>query len=490
VVNIITTTPTEPFEADGTVEGGSRDTADVRAGAGGASDKLIWRMAGRYYRTDGISSFVNGPEKDGYRNTGFSGRLKYSFTDAVSIEARSIYSRGRNQFDGFPAPAFTFADTREYGITKELIAYGGLNVDLMDGRFKNRFAFGYTDTNRDNLNPDQRNTTVTFDAAGENKRLEYQGSFAISDNWNAVFGAENEDSSLRTASPTEFTPNPVPLDSNIEITSVYAQINGEIVKGLTLTGGLRHDDHDTFGNNTLGQAAVAWAFNDGNTTLRASFGQGFKAPTLFHLYSNFGNTLLQPEDADSWDAGIEQRFADGSVVLSAIYFGRKTKNQIDFVSCTSPNPLCTPGKTGVYDNISRAKADGVELAASVSLDALTLQANYTLTNTENTSPGNANRGRKLPRRPKNAANFWADYEWAFGLSTGFGVRYVGQTFDNAANSFVLEDYALVEVRASYPVNDNVEIYGRIENLFDQAYATTRNYSTEGRGAFAGIRTKF
>ena len=52
-------------------------------------------------------------------------------------------------------------------------------------------------------------------------------------------------------------------------------------EGLTLTGGIRHDSHDTFGQHTLGQASAAWALNDGATIVRASFGQGFKAPTLY-----------------------------------------------------------------------------------------------------------------------------------------------------------------------------------------------------------------
>ena len=70
------------------------------------------------------------------------------------------------------------------------------------------------------------------------------------------------------------------------------------------------------------------------------------------------------------------------------------------------------------------------------------------------------------------------------------MRYVGDSFDNAANSFVLEDYVVVDLRASWPINGTVELYGRVENVFDKSYATTRNYGSPGRGAFAGVRAKF
>ena len=224
--------------------------------------------------------------------------------------------------------------------------------------------------------------------------------------------------------------------------------------------------------------------------MRASFGQGFKAPTLYQLYSIYGNTALNPEEADSWDAGVEHHLFDNMLTLSATGFYRKTLNQIDFVSCPSANPFCKVGVSGVYDNGARSRAKGVELAASAEVGALTVQGNYTLTDTQNTSPGNANRGKDLQRRPKHAANLSATYNWPFDVSTGVTVKYVGDAFDNAANSFVLQDYTLVDLRAGWQINETVEVYGRIENLFNEVYATTRNYGTARRGVFVGVRASF
>ncbi|MBY0509095.1 MAG: TonB-dependent receptor [Rhodospirillaceae bacterium] len=492
VVNVVTAAPKKPFEASAEGEGGSRATGYGKLAAGGVDGKLMWRLGGDYYTTDGISAFVNGRERDNYQRVGATGRLRYDVTDAVSVDLRGMFSRGHSHIDSSPAPLFVLTDTLEFGIVKEYVGYGGVNFSLFNGQLKNRVAYTYTDTGRDNFNPDQAVTTRTFDARGKNKRFEYQGSYSFVEGWDATFGAEHEKSTFSSASPTPTAPNPVPAVANVSITSGYAQLQADVIRNLTITGGVRIDSHETFGSHALGQAAVAYNLNDGDTVLRASWGQGFKAPTLFNLYSDFGNTALKPESANSYDAGIEQHLFGDLLTLSATGFYRKAKDQIDFFSCfgVTGNPLCPPGKSGIYVNTGSTRARGVELQGSVDIDQFTVTANYTYTDTELTSAGNVNRGKTLTRRPKHQANLSASYQWPFDVATGFSVRYVGDTFDNAANTFVLQDYTLVDLRASWQVVENVELYGRIENVFNERYATIRNYGTPGRGAFAGARFKF
>lgn len=492
VVNIVTADPTRPFEGEASLEGGSMGTAYGRAAIGGVADRLVWRLAASQYATDGVSAFAQGQEKDGYRNTGLSGRANLKLTDTVSLDLRGVWSRGRNQFDGFPPPLYQFADDAEYGITKDLTAYAGLNFDLLEGRLRNRVAYGYTRTDLRYFDPTQAVTTVTFDARGENRTWEYQGIFQASDAWTATLGAAREESTMRAASPSSFDPHPTPGRGQAAIDSLYGQANGEIAKGLTLTLGLRHDRHDTFGDHSLGQVAAAWSLNDGATVLRASFGQGFKAPSLYQLFSEFGNTTLKPESADSWDASVTQRFASGRSMVQAAWFQRATDNQIDFFSCLSPStPLCAVGggRFGYYANIAQTKAHGIELVGQAHLAGLDLDGNYTWTHTENDAAG-PNRGRDLARRPGRQANLTAGHAWASGLSASATVSYVGESFDDAANSVRLKAYALVGLRVSYPVTPSTEVYGRVENALDETYQTVGSYGHLGRGAYLGVRARF
>jgi vitamin B12 transporter len=70
------------------------------------------------------------------------------------------------------------------------------------------------------------------------------------------------------------------------------------------------------------------------------------------------------------------------------------------------------------------------------------------------------------------------------------VRYAGDSYDDAAHTHLLKSYALVDLRASYPLADALEAYGRLENLFNKRYETAYQYGTLGFGAYAGLRAHF
>lgn len=488
VVNIVTADPTVPFTSSVEAEAGARKTGYLRAAAGGATDKVTWRLAGGYYTTDGFSAYKTGAEKDGYQNTGVSGRVRIALAPSVSAEVRSVYSKGKNDFDTFNG------DSAEFGRTEELVVYTGLNFALLDGRWNNRLAYAYTDTDRQNLNPARPTGPITFDAAGKNKRVEYQGVFAISDIVTATFGAETEKARMRSRSPTAATQNAPFRTGRVGVDGLYAQLQVEPVQGLTLTGGLRYEDHDTYGNHTLGQLAAAWTPNAGDTVVRASFGQGFRAPGLYELYSEYGNTNLSPEDFDSWDAGVEHRLFGGKARVSATWFHRKADNEIRFFSCAfgSTTAVCNPGgvfRFGYYDNIQKTKAQGLELIGEVKpVEGLTITGNYTYTDAESNS--GATKGKQLARRPKTLGNLSATYRWPVGLSTTVAARRVGKTYNNETNTQAVKGYTLVDLRASYPINETLEVFGRVENAFDKDYQTILNYGAPGRGAFVGLRARF
>ena len=495
VVNIVTASAEKALEASFDIEAGSRQTVSARAAVGGKTGPLSWRIGGQRFTTDGISSHARafgGVERDGYRNHNVSGRAELALSDHFSVEARGTYASGRVQFDGFNA------DSADYGLNKELVGYAGVNVDLADGRFRNRIAYGHTDTNRDNFNP-TRARPRSFEADGRNKRWEYQGSFAFSDRISAVFGVENERSDFRSRSPAASLSTPLPAFARgeAELTSAYGQLSVEPVAGLTLNGGVRYDDHDRYGGQTLFAAGGVWQLPTG-TVLRASYGEGFKAPSLYQLFSEYGNVALDPEAADGWEAGVEQSLFASKLVIGASWFDRTTTNQIIYNSCsgTATNPLCfVPGdpatrRFGYYSNVARSKVHGVEAAAALTLGGLVLDGNYSWIVAEDRSPGTANFGKWLPRRPRQTANASVSYAFDFGLGIGAAMRWSGKSFDNASNATRLDDYTLVDLRAEYALSDAVKLFARAENLFDEQYMTAFRYGSLGRSVYAGIRGRF
>jgi len=496
VVNIVTASPEKALEGSFDLEAGSRQTVSARAAVGGRTGPLRWRIGGQRFTTDGISSHAKafgGTERDGYRNSSVSGRAELALGDNVSVEVRGYYASGRVEFDGFNT------DSNDYGLNKEFVGYAGLNFDLANGRFRNRVAFAYTDTNRDNFNPD-RARPRSFEADGQNKRWEYQGSFDFTDRITAIFGVENERSDFRSRSPSASLASPLPafVRGKAELTSAYGQLSIEPLDGLTLNSGVRYDDHDRYGGQTLFAAGGVWRLATG-TVLRASYGEGYKAPSLYQLFSEYGNVGLDPEEAHGWEAGIEQHLFDRKLVVGATWFDRSTTNQIIFNSCSSPStdPLCTvpdsspaTSRFGYYLNVARSDAHGVEAAAALTLGGLTLDGNYSWIVAEDRSEGTANFGNWLPRRPRNTANASASYGFGFGLELGAAVRWSGKSYDNASNATRLDDYTLVDLRAEYALSDAVKLFARAENIFDEQYMTAFRYGSLGRSIYAGIRGRF
>jgi vitamin B12 transporter len=498
VVNIITADATRPFEGDAQIEGGSYGTAYAKGAIGGKEDKFDWRIGAYYDTTDGVSAFdkaYGGKEDDGFNTAGVSARFRYDLTKDLQFDERAYYTASRTEFDGYDTPTFNFGDDAEFGRVQQVVDYTGLNLSLFDGRLKNRLAFEYNGLDRREEDPAQPETKFTFLAQGRATTVEYEGGYAIAPGYAAVFGAQSERSTIDARSPYYvLNYGDLPTKAAVTVNSGYGQITGEVLSGLTLTGGVRYDSHSTFGDHVTGQASAAWKLNGGNTVLRASFGQGFKAPSLYELYSEYGNTALRPEEANGWDAGVEQHLFDGRVVVQATYFGRTTRNLIDFVSCYG---IATGGCAahqlfaGYYDNVARAEAQGLELQGAWQVTKrLHLTANYTFDDTEDRSPGSPTEGLQLARRPKNTANLTAGYLWPVKLQTDLAVRYAGQSYDDDAHSILLKSYTLIDLRASYPLREHLELYGRIENLADKHYETTYPYGTLGRAAHCGGRGGF
>ena len=496
VVNVVTPLPERPFEGSLDLEGGSRDTLSARGAVGGRSGPLAWRVGAQSFYTNGISVIspdFGGREEDGYRNQTATGRAVLDLSSSISAEVRGYFAHGRTDLDS------TTVDTAEYALNREFVGYAGLNIALFDGRLRNRVAIGYTDTDRDNHNP-ARERPQTFDGAGKNRRLEYQGTLAITRGVDAVFGAENEVSRFRSVSPPAnlATSVPEPARGRAEISSVYAQINAAIVDGLTLIGGVRHDDHNRFGNRTLFAGGVVWALPTG-TIVRASYSEGFKAPTLYQLFSEYGNQALAPEQATGWEAGAEQRFLDGQAAIGATYFERRSTDLIVFSSCTSmtANPLClvpdstTQRRSGFYQNVSRAFASGIEAAGRLALGSrLKLDGNYSWIVSEDRSPGSATNGLQLARRPRHAWNVSAAYAFPSGPTLGSAVRWSGEAFDNASHTIRFAPYTLVDLRAEMPLSNELRLFVRGENVFDKRYMTAYRYGTLGRSIYAGLRGRF
>lgn len=479
VVHFISRDASDNRQIRARAEYGSRDSVLASGGVSGTFGPLALSTGVTYVRTDGISAFDAGTEADGFESIGGQLSARLTLSDALSIDLRGLYADSTAAYDGYPAPNYSYADAPLFGDRTDYLGYAGVNFSLLDGAFTNRVGVAATRIDRTDEDRSGATPFVTFDATGKTTRVEYQGGFdaGIAQ---FTFGAEREESRYRTEGYGTVE------TAKASVNSGYAQVALTPATGLTVTGGVRHDDHKAFGGHTVFAGSMAYTPNNGDTVIRASFGEGFKAPSLFQLYSEYGNAALNPETSQSWDAGVTHRFLGGAAEVSATYFHRDSKNLIAYVGCfLNPAPICVGRPNGTYDNIAKASAKGVEIGLTLRpTDGFTVAANYTHTDARDEVSGN-----RLARRPADVVNLNADYALPFGLSLGVGVQMSGDRFDNASNTRRLDGYVLTDVRASFPVTDSIELYGRVENVFDVDYETVYQNGQAGRGVFGGVRVK-
>ncbi len=474
VVNIVTAPTPSNFGGNVRAEYGYKNSKQLVGQIGGTSGKVSASLGGGYFDDDGISAFSGGTERDGYRQYAANGRVGLELSDNISLDLRGYYADSRSHYDGYQS-TFPYAqiDTAEYSKTRELFGYAGLNAQ--SGSLKNRLSVTISNINRDYFDP-AFGTATAFIGRGRTERFEYQGDWEFSDSMRTVFGVEHENSRYGDDFDRFST----------QVTIGYAQLIVKPSDRLTLTGGARIDDHKSYGSKATFSANAAWRPLDG-TTIRVSFGQGFKAPTLFQLFSFYGNITLKPETADSFDAGIEQSLLDDRLKLGVTLFHRDTNDQVDFASCFgSTAPRCITQPDGYYDNIARTRAHGVEAFIEMRpTETLTASLNYSLINAKNRSTG-----APLIRRPQHSVNGAIDWNARDWLKLGASVQMVSDSVDGFGGGILLDGYTLVGLRAAVPIGGRFELYGRIENLFDARYTVVSGYGTLGRGAHIGVRAKF
>ncbi|KLI63575.1 TonB-dependent receptor plug domain-containing protein [Aurantiacibacter marinus] len=446
------------------------DDSFTGAASGGIADADTGFLgaSASYSRTDGFSAAAGGTEPDGFEQWVLEGHGRYYFSPVFEVFARIRQAEGSLGIDGTPAPDFILADTDDVQDTSQTFGSAGAVYDT--GPLFVQASYSFADTSRDNLDG---SGAQTFTSEGQSDRLTLRGEWRPIGPLIVNFGAENEWTSYETLFDT---------GDNTRIFGAYLQAGIEW-RGISGHIGARVDDHTDFGSETSFGADLSYEVAE-NWRLRASIGEGFKAPSLFQLLSDFGNTALTPEESTSMDIGVAYGDRSQALYGSVTAFRRTTQDQIAFIGCFGvTDPICDNRQFGTYDNIARTRASGVEVeAGALVADSLRLQAAYAFTDTENRDTGN-----ELARRPRHAATFTAEWSPLDVLSLGADLRIVSDAFDDAGNFTQLDAYEVMTLRAAFDVTEQIQLFGRVENIWDEDYQTVAGYATRGRAVFVGAR---
>ena len=442
-------------------EYGANQSLDAEAGIGIAGYSYKLNLDGGFARSDGISAFSAGTEPDAFRQWHIGARGKFDLTGDLKLVAAGRYADSKIDFDGFPPPLYSFADTPEYQTTKQGsgrvgFEYSGNSLNLASG-------VAMSDTRRAYYDPTY-GSAPNFNTEGRAVHANLTGRADLAQHWTLDFGGDADWSRFSTT----FDPR-----QSARIIGAHALL-GYHGDRLNVTAGARIDDHDRFGSRTTLGANASFDIGRG-WRLRGSWGEGFKAPTLSQLYGYGHNDKLKPETSEGFDAGLEYGQRNGAGHFAVTLFRRDSSNLIDYRSPTG------------YFNIDRSRAEGIELEGGVALDdRLRVQASYSYLKATDRSTG-----KLLARRPSQLASASLDWRTPLhDLTLGADLRLVGDSFDDRGNFTSLDGYGLLTLRASVPLGEHLELYGRVENVTDAKYQTVAGYGTYGRSAYGGVRVKW
>jgi len=481
VVNIITKRGVDGLQ--GSVEGAVGTDGHRAAGlslSGGSSlgDFSLGYSAIGMDRMSVAAKDAGNSEEDGWRNQSLSGRIGMKFLENGQADLSLRFMDDTTELDGgFGAPVDDLNRERnrqffsgKLALAKPVTEWYTQSVSIGFARDRLR---GEDDDDADNV----------YEITSESRAFSAKADFTPFDHDTLSVSYDLEQQSGRNPSRD--------LDQDLDIHSILVQNHLILGDVYTLTLGARYDDHETFGDETTYRIAGSIRCPRVKTRMHASFGTGFRAPTLNDLYwpviaypaawgggGERGNTALKPETSKGFDVGVEQPLYGDRIVADVTYFDSKVEDLIgwavDAAGWWEPS------------NVEEAEIKGVEVTLALHpLDDLTVSLGYTYTDHQDATTGN-----DLPRRPRHQGSLAADYRLFDTTSVNLAVIRVGKRYDDAANANELDSYTRVDLAVVHDMADHVKVFARVENLLDEEYEEARGFGVPGRYAYAGMKMTF
>ena len=485
VINIVTKKGDGPPHFTGMLEGGSFDTFNQSASASGSISRFNYSFNVAHFLVDDtpvtpLDLLPPGRKRinDSYENTTLSTKLGADLTDTFGLDVVARYIDSTLFFTGDDFSVFPSVPAAKQSEqdAEQVFTRGQAHLALFGGAFKNTFGLGYTNYRTEIQAPDTGFGLPPPNINhGDRIKFDWQGIITISDSHTLLLGVEDRNDRLLQS----------PISAENGDVAGFGELQSQIVHNLFAAASVRWDEDERFGGKATWRIAPAYIVPVIGTKLKASYGTGFKAPSLTQLFVSFpafnffANPNLQPEESKGYDFGFEQPLWQDRVRFGVTYFHN------DITDLIVPNATFTS-----LENIGRATTDGAEVFASLSIaQRFKVRGDYTYTDaTDDTT------GLELLRRPKHRASLNAGWLPIDRLSLSATLVYVGSQVDGNRSFFIqrlnTDPYFVVNVAAEYDLGKGVTLFARADNLFDRRYEDPTGFQRPGFGFFAGVRISF
>mgnify|MGYP001799617935 CR=1 FL=1 len=464
------------------LEGGTNNTINGSARYGASGNSWDAALSAAVVTTNGEPNARGGVRDIGRDSYTLSGKGSVEVAPDFTLRAvgRYVYTEGQSndQDFGFGSPTAGFVvDSPGVGFENEAVSgLLGANFVTAGSNWVHDLSIQFTDAERQNFS----GAAVTSDARSDRFKGSYISSYNFDDTGHSLtFAADYELEGFSNAATFNFRNEA----ENVGFVGEYRYAS----ERFDFSAALRHDINDLFQDATTFRVGAGFDATD-TTRLRAAVGTGIKNPTLNELFGFFdgvfiGNVDLQPEESTSWEIGVDQSFADGDVTVSLTYYNAELENEIFTDFGGPPLFIATP-----LNRDTESTREGVEVSLFANFGSgFTFNGAYSFLDSEEN-------GAEEVRRPESTGS--AVLNWSAPedkASVNLAVRYNGEATDTNFGTFMpvtLEAYTLVNLNARVKLSNGLNLFGRIENLFDDDYEQVFSFVAPGTNAVFGFEARF
>ncbi|HQT66858.1 MAG: ligand-gated channel protein [Rhodospirillales bacterium 20-60-12] len=508
VINLITRQGSDKPRVDVSLAGGFPAQGQGSVTLSGQSGKFDYALTGSVDEQAGFDqvarriSAYNG-QRDPYRNRLASVNLGYTPFAGTRL---SLLIRARKTDAAFPDLGYPiYDDPNEYGYDSNLFARAGIASTLFSGRLTTELFAARVQ--------DDRLYTNLLDAADPNQTSEngrYHG-YRTDIQWNntlhlpdagpaqfsaLLFGVEHiDDRAKQLLDLVSFGSLYLStLDASQSETAGHIGLQSTLFDHLTLTGALRDDHVSSFGSALTYRIGAVLAVPAIDAHLKAAYGTGFHAPSLYDLYGidNFGyvgNPALRAERSTGYEAGARfdlPAFGRPDLLsLSATYFDNDIKDLITYTTL--------PTFASTEENIAQAKIHGVESELVLSpADWLHADITYTYTIARDAATRAA-----LLRRPQNAGSLDLRVNPIPAFTIEPEIKFIGRFSDYLygndgypTNIGYAKSGTIVDLTATYQISPRLSLFATGDNLLESRFEPVNGLQTPGQSFLFGVRGHF
>lgn len=391
-----------------------------------------------------------------------------------------------------------------------------LGYNGKDGKHDYNFRTYFSELRKDNTSWYKNLNTnadkfVDFDQ-NNYKQLVVEGkdSYKMDDNNTLTFGAEYKKDIMngthlkgRGTDQHDVTVNGKSKTSSevsSETAAVYLQNEWKIGDKLLLIPAVRIDHHDSFGTHTSPKLGATYKLSE-NARVKANWGKGYRAPTLYELYSQMekvgmapmpvnviGNPDLQPEESTNFDFGFEAE--KGKVSGKVTYYQNKIKNMIDGGDY-DPDKLAQNIIWSKYINRGEVEIKGLESEIGYNFDEhWSVRGVYNYLDAKDLETGD-----RLAYRARHNGLIQLTYTDAKEnpLTVNLYNRYYFNYHQSNTDGYQQDySYSTTGLIVSKQFNKNYRVYAGVDNIFNKSflYDTYHTYSIDGRTWRVGAEMTF